>query len=1187
MFFDCNYDLENNVADGWHHVAAVAKEERTVFYIDGKPVGFTTIRYGLTFDGQEDGVEFRNFKNFPSTAITVACWIRTDSTKANTSLLFYKNDPFKLYNLTNLQILIKGESKTTNISFNDGEWHHLAVTWNNSEGTLRVYKDGVEKFVTRDLKKGETISGNGQLLIAPKDFDGSISGLSIWNLALSAYEIRDNMYKILEGNEGGLVSYWPMRVISGADGTELLADQVHQDSQKNNGVVKGDPEILFYLPQCQSNLAVIGNDPNGNRPFGKLAEVRLWNLALTDEEVEINSKTLLTGNEPGLVAYYPMTEATGTQAKDYSAEDQHHGSIAGADWVACTAAIGNPGHLVMEFDEEKESYIDCGDILNPKSSNFTVELWFRCHSTSGEKILFNKENLYQAAVTNGYFQYCWKPYWHWTGDHFPVTPNVWYHAAVVYDGSTQYMYCNGEQVYSRGETGNIGSSSQPLLIGARSHENISAHFDGEIAEVRIWDKARTQQEIARDMHRHLSGNEENLVGYWPLDSIENGKVKDLSANNYDGTVHGAKLVESAPGSHLLSCEYSSVGLDPNNPKRKLAMMRRALIYTTLNGSVHALSEKRLEELDLRWIGNAQFQPTLLGYIEGAPPVPSENLTVYYDYDGAASVQLRQSQDVSYSWTRSKDVSQGFDFDFFAGVGWGAQAGIGFVSKISEGRAGVKGALNLRNTTSNSSTVRADSSSNLTDILELRGLSETKPQFENLGARFVPKNVGYALVVSGLADVFITKLKRSGKMISYEIRPAEGIPLDVNTITFMINPAYTMNGTLDGTVGSQAADQRFYRHVPEMRSQYGSLYPASYMRLQQAYDLKQQIEKLDKDREAYFYNNDSTKTKDIESQTVDTSQYDSYGQVTVAPKDQTENGDGSSQQQETEQVEGHVQSFEGHKEAQEDQANQRKEEINKRIPNPDKQERAKDAFEEWQRRMENLLIRAGKRNIVNTYVWDADGGFRAEEESFASTIEHTVGGSLIAGGQLGAQVDAMVAGFAFELTPLYTAEITQTMSKTEVNSRGFELFVNLYGLENKDITDLNDYPLKPGEKVDRYRFMSFYLEGNVNHFHDFFNYVVDPEWLQSNDEEARALRQVQAGKPNKTWRVLHRVTYVERPALMGFGRDLRPVETSDQMADTVLNYFDSLERKDNNIQGQLREIFAILTSLDKRITDNNS
>jgi hypothetical protein len=50
----------------------------------------------------------------------------------------------------------------------------------------------------------------------------------------------------------------------------------------------------------------------------------------------------------------------------------------------------------------------------------------------------------------------------------------------------------------------------------------------------------------------------------------------------------------------------------------------------------------------------------------------------------------------------------------------------------------------------------------------------------------------------------------------------------------------------------------------------------------------------------------------------------------------------------------------------------------------------------------------------------------------------------------------------------------------------------------------------------------------HHFNDFFSYVVDPEWLASNSEEARALRQAR-GKANKTWRVLHRVTYVERPA----------------------------------------------------------
>ena len=48
------------------------------------------------------------------------------------------------------------------------------------------------------------------------------------------------------------------------------------------------------------------------------------------------------------------------------------------------------------------------------------------------------------------------------------------------------------------------------------------------------------------------------------------------------------------------------------------------------------------------------------------------------------------------------------------------------------------------------------------------------------------------------------------------------------------------------------------------------------------------------------------------------------------------------------------------------------------------------------------------------------------------------------------------------------------------------------------------------------------------------------WLAGNDEEARALRQVDRSKKNKTWRVLHRVTYVERPALMNFGQDTREV-----------------------------------------------
>mgnify|MGYP000650348058 CR=1 FL=1 len=53
---------------------------------------------------------------------------------------------------------------------------------------------------------------------------------------------------------------------------------------------------------------------------------------------------------------------------------------------------------------------------------------------------------------------------------------------------------------------------------------------------------------------------------------------------------------------------------------------------------------------------------------------------------------------------------------------------------------------------------------------------------------------------------------------------------------------------------------------------------------------------------------------------------------------------------------------------------------------------------------------------------------------------------------------------------------------------------------------------PGEKVSRYRFMTFYLEGSTDNFNTFFHEIVDPEWLQTNSEEARALRQAGLGFP---------------------------------------------------------------------------
>jgi hypothetical protein len=146
------------------------------------------------------------------------------------------------------------------------------------------------------------------------------------------------------------------------------------------------------------------------------------------------------------------------------------------------------------------------------------------------------------------------------------------------------------------------------------------------------------------------------------------------------------------------------------------------------------------------------------------------------------------------------------------------------------------------------------------------------------------------------------------------------------------------------------------------------------------------------------------------------------------------------------------------------------------------------------------------------------------------------------------------------------------------ARTLQLAIDLSGIEQRGITDLRDNPLVPGEKVDRYRFMSFYLEGSTDHFHDFFAQVVDPEWLISNDEEARALRQAQAGKPNRCWRVLHRVTYVERPALMNIGQEPGTAQGTTPSAPTTDDRLTALEEQVAEQGLKLDEILRLLTEM---------
>lgn len=92
-------------------------------------------------------------------------------------------------------------------------WSHLAATWDGS--SLKLYLNGesvtdVDTDITTlrtnsfDLILGYDVIRSDSRMV----WKGELDELSIWNVALTAEQVKDRMLGLLTGNETGLAAYW-------------------------------------------------------------------------------------------------------------------------------------------------------------------------------------------------------------------------------------------------------------------------------------------------------------------------------------------------------------------------------------------------------------------------------------------------------------------------------------------------------------------------------------------------------------------------------------------------------------------------------------------------------------------------------------------------------------------------------------------------------------------------------------------------------------------------------------------------------------------------------------------------------------------------------------------------------------------------------------------------------------------
>ena len=249
----------------------------------------------------------------------------------------------------------------------------------------------------------------------------------------------------------------------------------------------------------------------------------------------------------------PQTNAVATGFQDFNAMATNIGGsgtyvfrVAAANATGTNygpeqpVLMGSPGAFTALYFNGIGAHVEVPDgadlLAFPNRDPFTLEAWVNPILFAATQTVVSK---FSQPVAREYFLALnaqAQVIFHRQGSDFVSSNTVpagsYTHLAVTYDGTRRHIYINGQldPAVDPG-SGPITNWTAPFVIGARFWSNsLANYFQGTIDDVRVWQVARSQTQIAGDMNRRLSGYELGLIAYYRFDEAQ-GDVA------YDSTVY--------------------------------------------------------------------------------------------------------------------------------------------------------------------------------------------------------------------------------------------------------------------------------------------------------------------------------------------------------------------------------------------------------------------------------------------------------------------------------------------------------------------------------------------------------------------------------------------------------------------------------------------------------------------------
>ena len=450
-------------------------------------------------------------------------------------------------------------------AFSTNAWHHAALTYDGA--TLKLYLDGAldNSVAATGIPDYTSIQGAAlgsslnSTAVAGGFFAGILDEARIWNYARTQADIQSGMGTEIT-SATGLLGRWGLNEGTGATASNSVA-------ASPAGTLIGSPVWTNDSPFAVAPQSVTLTNPVENAAVALGSSLTLGatvTLTGTVSTVEFYSGTTWLGEStsspytlewtPGAIGRYPLTaKATDTAGQSISSAVKN---------VVCYEA----GTGAAQFNGVS-SYVTFGQATSTLGlSNFTLECWIKrtgkgtigntgVGGTSGAPIITKGEgeadannrdcNYYLGIDSSGRLVVDFEEgadgtapgQNHPLGGHTAVLNGVWTHVAATYDGFQWALYVNGVLDGSLEVNAPPRSDSiQHAALGAALNSSgvPGGFFEGVIDEARIWNYARSEQQISGNMNTAITSST-GLVGRWSLNEASGGTATNSVSTSPNGT----------------------------------------------------------------------------------------------------------------------------------------------------------------------------------------------------------------------------------------------------------------------------------------------------------------------------------------------------------------------------------------------------------------------------------------------------------------------------------------------------------------------------------------------------------------------------------------------------------------------------------------------------------------------------